>query len=356
MAKKPASRVLRILWWLVLLTSGAHALAVAGLLNAMNRCGEGDSLVSPLLYLPPQGWLLPLGVLFPLALFVCRWAVALHALAAGLVLMGFMNFHSLPRNYQQPAFATNELLTVITANFGQRTVKSLQPFIEEMAPDVIAFQEKTYRKKAFDRDYTGYTVKVIGEFTLASKLPIQAAALVPDLAFENRPVAARFELEYLGRRIALYSVHMPTPRAFLNVWRWRRIIAETLAGGGYFDPENRRDFKYYWDERFWLARGLLAVLEKEKLPTLVVGDFNTPDHGELYRLFAGRYTDSFALVGEGYGFTFPANAHVPVAGFRPWLRLDYQFADANWEILDCEVEPLIRAQHLAVAAAYRLKK
>ena len=79
------------------------------------------------------------------------------------------------------------------------------------------------------------------------------------------------------------------------------------------------------EELHRLARGLLEVLKNEKRPVIVVGDFNTPDHGGIYKMLAAEFTDAFATVGQGYGETFPGDVHTPVAGFRPWLRLDYQF-------------------------------
>ena len=356
MAAKPKPKSLRILRWLVALASGAHLTAVAAVLYALEHCGETQWRFSPLLYLPPQGWLLPLLALTPLALLLCRWAILLHGLAVIFVLLGFMHFHSPQEELKDNQYEAGEVLTVVTANIGQRKVNTLQPFLDEMDADVIAFQENLYREKSFDRTYTGYGVQIVGEFTLASKLPIRNAALVPDLEFEGRPVAARFELEYRHKPIALYNVHMPTPRSYLYELRGRGFLVESVLGGGLFAGEQQQDYQYYWNSRFELARGLLAALEKEKLPVLLVGDFNTPDHGALYQLFAGRFTDSFARVGYGYGFTFPGSTHTPVAGYRPWLRLDYQFADEHWQAVESNVEPLTHAQHLAVEASYLLKE
>jgi endonuclease/exonuclease/phosphatase (EEP) superfamily protein YafD len=347
--KKPHWRLRLIVTWGTVL----YLLALIGMTFTLEHCTERQWYYSPLLYLPPLGWLLPLVVLVPLALFYRQVMLLLHLLAVIIVFTGYMHYHAPPEDEKKAgADPVGPVLTVITANIGQRPPKTVQPFLDQWDADVIAFQEAIYREKAFTLDNPGYNVRVEGEFSLATKLPIKNSGIVPDLTFEGRPVCAWFELRFHNRSIVIYSVHMPTPRRYLMNLRGGGVMSELFRGGGMFSQEMQDEYKYSWDFRFNLMRGLLAFLEKEKRPTIMVGDFNTPDHGSLYKHFAAAYVDTFAAVGKGYGPTFPADVRSPLALYRPWLRLDYQFVDDNWRPLECAVEHLARAQHLAVAATY----
>ena len=143
---------------------------------------------------------------------------------------------------------------------------------------------------------------------------------------------------------------MPTPRTSLDTMRKTGVHGRFgLATDG-----EHGEFDYYWKARFELARGLLDALAQEKRPMIVVGDFNTPDHGELYKLFSSAMTDSFAAVGTGARATFPADVGGKLFELGPWLRLDYLFAGKGWMPIGCEVEPAVRAQHLAVMGRFQL--
>ena len=202
---------------LVFLMSVLYLLALCGVLYSLEHCTEQQWYLGALLYLPPEGWLLPLVILLPLALLTRPAVCLLHVTAMAVVYLGYMDARAFGREPNEVALQvnSNDVLTVITANIGQRRVKNLQPFLDRQQADVIAFQEVVYPPKAFLKTYPDYDVRVEGQFTLASKLPIMNSGIVPDPTFEGRPVAAWFELNYGDRPVVIYSVHMPTPRSFL---------------------------------------------------------------------------------------------------------------------------------------------
>jgi vancomycin resistance protein VanJ len=346
-------RLLRFARFLITWTSVAYVLALALVLYGLEHCTERQWLFGALLYLPPMGWLLPLAVLLPMAVMLRPSVCILHIAAATAVFFLYIAPHSLEKKVHATSRQTD--LTVITANIGQRNVKTLQPFLESHDFDVIAFQERAYNPGTLAAQHPDYNVRVEKEFTLASKLPINGSGIVPDLEFQGRPVAAWFELDFHGQFIVVYDVHMPTPRSYLWQLRGNGFWVGLRSGGGLIDTEGAREYEYYWTTRFELARGLLTALEQEKRPMLVVGDFNTPAHGGLYRLLAANLTDSFAVAGDGGGETFPESAG-RLSRLGPWMRLDYLFAGKDWIPLACEVEPRVRAQHLAVAGRYTLMK
>lgn len=350
MAPKKSNRPLKFvaLWGSLL-----YLLILGMVLYSLENCTEQQWYWGALLYLPPEGWLLPLLILMPLALLVRPWLCLLQLGAVVFVFVGYMDHHgpgskSLEVEVEQTE--SNAVLTVVTANIGQRNANLLERFLHSVQPDVIAFQEAGTFPKTFQKQFPEYDLQIQGEFKLASKLPIRNSGIVPDLGFEGRPVAAWFELEYLDRIIVFYSVHMPTPRSFLNEFSGDK----DETGGAVISQAARENFQAYWTARFDLARRLLATLRKEKRPMLVVGDFNTPDHGGVYRLIASDLLDSFAVAGSGGGDTFPANARGGYFQLGAWLRLDYLFAGRDWIPIECRVEPPVRAQHLAVMGRYHL--
>lgn len=350
--KEAPNKSFRPLRFLVTWTSVIYLLALAGVLYGLEHCSERQWFLGALIYLPREGWLLPLGALLPLGLLIRPVVCLLHAAAVALVLFGFDHSPTAPITAR--ATSTRPALTVVTANLGQRKLRTLLPFLKAQAPDLIAFQEVAVSRKGFSLEDAAYATRVEGEFSIASKLRIRNSGIVPDLTFEGRPVAAWFELEFEDRPVIVYSVHMPTPRSYLLNLRGNGFLASVMSGGGLLSDSAREEYQYYWSSRFELARGLLAALKNEKRPVLIVGDFNTPDRGGLYELFTAQWIDSFAAAGSGSGDTFPGDLHGRAAEFGLWLRLDYLFAANGWQPVECSVEPLVRAQHLAVAGTFEL--
>jgi vancomycin resistance protein VanJ len=318
-------------------------------LIAMEWFGEKNLVLSVLLFLPPQGFLLPLVVITPLSFLfqrkLCRWQLG----AVGLVSFGYMHWH-----WSWPVTAHGESLTLLTDNIGDRKLGTLQPFLESEQPDLIAYQDAFKLAGPLRKQSPGRFVTNHNEFVLISKFPIKSSGMVPEMVFHKRPLAAWFEVDYHGQSIIIYSVHMPTPRKYFSKLRGRGFLAEAIGGRGIYSGEVLDDYESFWQERIRLAKVLIALLAGEKRPFLVVGDFNMPDHGYLFHLFKPHLTDAFATVGSGYGLTFPGNSFNPLTLFGPWLRLDYIFTGKDWHPLSCHVEPSRNPQHRAVVAKLEL--
>jgi endonuclease/exonuclease/phosphatase (EEP) superfamily protein YafD len=101
-----------------------------------------------------------------------------------------------------------------------------------------------------------------------------------------------------------------------------------------------------------MARGLAAVFQRERLPYIVAGDFNTPDHGAIYHLFASQMMDAFTAAGRGWGLTFPGETGNRLTLFGPWLRLDFFFVGRGWKPIECRAEREHKSQHRAVLARF----
>ena len=78
-----------------------------------------------------------------------------------------------------------------------------------------------------------------------------------------------------------------------------------------------------------------AIAEEVKAavgPLIVLGDFNTTDQTENYRLVANQLTDVHHTVGRGFGFTFPTGLK-RIAGwfvFGPLVRIDLVFVSQHF--------------------------
>ena len=66
----------------------------------------------------------------------------------------------------------------------------------------------------------------------------------------------------------------------------------------------------------------------ENVPTVILGDFNTPPNSKGHDLLSQSLSDCFGAVGSGFGYTFRAD--IPV-----W-RIDYVWASK--ELVPCKAE------------------
>jgi endonuclease/exonuclease/phosphatase (EEP) superfamily protein YafD len=295
---------------------------VAGLvllLLGLEWWGERSWIFSVLLYAPIQTCLLPLALLTPLCLLF-RWRMVFwHILAMVILIFGYMTF----RWSSVPPPNGGELKAV-TFNFGESNRPQFMAFLAAEKPDVILLQDARNRGADLASKIPGMYASDLGQFAFLSKFPIQKAAVVDGVEIGGQPVAARYEIQFQGRTVAIYSVHLPTPRQQLSRFLGGRRIIGDLVGHGHREA-NYGNYREWIEERIRLAKELAKVFAEEKEPMIVGGDFNTPDHGYIYHLFASEMTDTFAHVGRGWGLTFPGSTHNPISFFGPWLRIDYFF-------------------------------
>ena len=347
------------------LLAGVWLAALVLLVVALGFIGERWPTTAVLLYWPPALWLLPGALLLPVAL-VRRdvWMALILLLSGGLWLQGLSGWRI--SFYPKTAAANGELkVSVITNNTGERGKVSLRPFKDRVQPDFLLLQDAPARARRYKKA-PGYEefphAEDAGEFTLVSKHPILRKELItrPPTALQRMmryPLAARFEVEVQGQRIAIYNVHGYSPRDHLQ----GRAMANTLISGvASWLPdtrwqENQARYAAFWNTQLTGMEHLVAKIQSETIPCLVGGDFNAPPLGAIHHHLTQHLQDAHAEAGRGFGYTFPGQTRNPLALFRPWLRLDYIFASSHWQCHTCEVEPDSPAQHLAVAATFTLQ-
>ena len=304
-------------------------------------------LLSLLLFAPGWGFLLPLVLLGPLALIRWQWRMLLLQLCCALlVLFGYTTFR-----WRERPLSTPGDIKVVSHNIGQGSTAQFTAFLRAEAPDVILLQDATSRGLPYPRLFPSYFASTMGEYVCISRYPIAKTSSVPDGNWRGRPIAVRFEITIDRRQVAFYSVHMATPRPQLRNFLSPAFVREVLKDRRW--PSEVEDYQRWLNDQAGRAEALAQRISSEELPVVVAGDFNTPDHGYIYHLFAKEMTDAFAKAGRGWGMTFPGGRDGETARSRPWLRLDYIFAGSEWNAVFCEPEEGTRSQHRAVVAILR---
>ena len=213
---------------LTVVTIGYFLLLIV-VLGVVRWRGESNWFFSAVLFLPAAFWLLPLVGLMPVQLLVRpRLCVATFV---AWVLVGFIYLDfcwSFSEEGNEPG------LTVLTNNIGQRQFRALAPFLLKERPDVIALQEIwSGGVRDLRKEFPDQFVSIVGECALVSRYPVRKSEYI-------RPFGARFEFDYKGQRVAIYQVHMPSPRSEFKKLRGarfdpgadrrRRILFKTGAG------------------------------------------------------------------------------------------------------------------------------
>ena len=347
--KEPDGLFRKLLRWIRWLLTGVTALywiSLVTILLLLEYVGEKHLTLAYLVYLPAHGWLLPIFVLAPVCLLFHPKLSLAYLPAVVLVLWFYMGYRV--SSWEEPDPGRG--FTILVNNTGQSGGNSLTPFIEQERPDIIALQEAG-RERQYREAYPELHVKAEGEFTLISRFPILSSELVKEVGWYDQPVMARFVVEIHGREVAIYNVHMPSPRDDLSKASGRAMLVGFAWGDGYLGQTKQR-LHEPWRARVLLAEDLAKWITTETLPVLAVGDFNMPDHGAVYNTISAGLTDSFAEKGKGYGFTFPGETRNPLTFFGPWLRIDYIFCGSDFEPTYARAEPHRKSQHRAVVASF----
>jgi endonuclease/exonuclease/phosphatase (EEP) superfamily protein YafD len=252
---------------------------------------------------------LPAYVCLAWAMWQRRWRLA----ACSGVIVAFHLLWVAPdflpaRRYRPPspdsASAEAPILRIFYANVWTEN-KQYEAMFEEIAaadPDVIFFNEfsvqweQAFVKSPLMHPYLNnlglprHRFSTIGLYT---RLPVSDLKL---FWTEHRPNCA-FDVLVGDRKVRLFCLHGPRP--FLQT-----------------------DYDYH---KFWTS--LMALLERQPEPLIVVGDFNATQYSEVYReLTSERLRSAHGDVGRGYATTWP-NGSIRV----PPIRIDHALVSPEVE-------------------------
>lgn len=327
----------------------AYGLFLA-LITALNGLGPDRWWLGAFnLYLPQVLWLVPVILLAPFALrFARRWTWVL--VLYGLWVCGpIMGFHWAFRIHKdtEPAGQT---LRVMTCNikYGRRDMASLIRDLDRHRPDVVFLQDVEYTMKgplgAFFRDWH---VCSYGQYVIASRWPLGRAEPFPPLSPGEQAFAVRTRLQFGATSIALYNVHLLTPREGLNALRIARKHPERL-------DESIQDLQENVERRLLQAGRVADLVRQEQGAIILAGDLNSPDGSLPYRALEGaRLHNAFNQGGWGYGFTY---GHFLLSGRLPWLprtswmRIDHILLSPGLRADRCWTGPAEASDHRPVYA------
>ncbi len=315
--------------------------------------GEKNLVTAFMLYWPPMLWLLPLLPMMGMALLFHRRSLFLQVAAA----VAFSSL-SLGWTWHGEKDRTEDSLTVMTYNRGQHGNHSLQPFKKATQPDLLVLQDAPGKATAFGRseDYSEFVeTRSLGEHTLLSRYPILEQSILPVQPPRTRNRAARFVIDWKGTRVAIYSVHLQTPREALQSYMRGSFLYGLVGLPGTPWEARRLKMQEFWDLQVQDVETILKAVRAETIPTIVLGDFNAPSSGYIHRLITRELADAHAEAGRGFGFSFPGSTRNPLSAGGPWMRIDCVFFTPQWEALNSITEPDRPSQHRAVVATLRLK-
>ena len=152
-------------------------------------------------------------------------------------------------------------------------------------------------------------------------------------------VFSRAEVEWVGQRIAVYSLHL---RSFGPARPW--VAPDRFDVGRWL-----RSLDSLRDDMVWRAQEAARfrmILDAERLPYLVLGDFNSTPHQWAYHHIAAGHADVLAKVGPPFARTFPDS--------RPLVRIDGVLASPHWRVVSARIGPEGLSDHRAVIAEVAL--
>lgn len=336
--------------------------AVALLALSFRFLGESNLCTAFLLFLPPAIWLLPGVLIWPVTLLL-RWRAALVlGVAALLIVVSQSGWRpgTAPAPVSKDQRAT-DVLVVLSNNRGQGGGNSLRPFKNHIQPDLMVFQESSARASSYlsDPGYGEFSHgETVGEFTLLSRFPVTPGRLLTWNGGPSTgafPYAARFEVDWNGRKIAVYVVHLRSPRGVLLALRWGGFLRGIPLPLKSWQERSQQETAF-WLDQIAMAEDLEHQVSADPLPCIVAGDFNAPHLGAIYRRLTRHLQDAHVEGGCGLGFTFPGETRNPLAFGGPWLRIDHVLVDSHWTAEFCWTEDARKSQHRAVAASLRWRQ
>ena len=295
----------------------------------------GDSLWFATLVLYGPRWLvlLPLVILFPLALINNRWLL-IPLIAGGLVAAGpFMGFNVPLHRTETDGVPIARVLTcnINAGNFGR---KPLADLIRKTNADIVALQECP-RDPGLSLPAGWQSVRE-GELIIWSRYPLQRGnslqALHPPHVWPRESMLC-CTVQTPKEALSFCTVHLPSPRYGLTTVLDRKTIL-SFSRRVLLEQETLH--------RLRISGEIFRAIGALPGPVVIAGDFNMPVDSPMYQDVWAGYENTFSEVGYGYGWTQRARYRgIPVV-----LRIDHVLVGAGLEASFSGVGPDIGSDHL----------
>ncbi len=290
---------------------------VLALYVAETYVAERNWLTTLVTYAPQQFFLIP-------SLLLLAWSLVARSgrtIATNVVVFLFVALTLVGFNIPLGrGGGSGPRIRVMTYNVhhGSYGAAAIARAVRALRPDVVCLQETIPYEKQPDpvaglrRLLPDWHCVTYGQLAMFSRYPIshREAHQAP---VDYWRVILEATVATPGRRLTIVNLHMRTAAHAESVMDHRGSLPAYLRNTAV--------------ARSMQMTRLLDVTRDMKGPLIVVGDFNTPPRGRLYRRMRGEFTDSFAASGWGCGYTFRAN--------MPVMRIDYIFARGGLHPVGC---------------------
>ncbi|MDT0607001.1 endonuclease/exonuclease/phosphatase family protein [Croceitalea rosinachiae] len=319
---------------LLLLTLFSYFFNVSGFLSVL-------SLAVPLLYVIN-------------AVFLCFWLVkrkTVLLISAGLLLISHIVFGSFYKiNFEDSNPKKKKELKVLSYNvwgFNKNEWirepnigDKITEFISKQNPDILCLQEHSRIRYQQLRQYTyrSETPKTIPKSIQAifSKFPIIDEG---SLNLPNTPNNVIFADILIGNdTIRVYNIHLQS----FNIVPNTEILTE--------EKTTKRTYKKInetFEKQLEQAKIIRDHMNSINYRKIIMGDFNNTQFSNVYRTINNNFQDSFLEKGSALGKTYE------LFGFP--MRIDYIFADNNFEFTSHTNFDIKLSDHYPVMATVKLK-
>lgn len=298
-----------------------------------------------------------------------KWLLfSIHLLAILLVAPRFLSFSSLP----SPHSNEEDTLRISSYNLGK--LESLtQPELAEKVgdvinvvdPDILCLQEflvryrgnplrfrnlpsvaamfdsLSYQVVASEKHEVSHSFKPV--FTNEDKLSMRVKeriALSDDNSHELHII--RTVVRWDGRDAAVYNVHLQT---FGERKPWSETALNPLNPG--FWSLFLSQYRDAFIDRAWQADKIAELIQKETLPFILVGDFNSTPHNWVYHRIASGLRDAYVEAGHKRKMSY--NARFPIA------RIDHVLLSEQWEVVGADILPFTYSDHRPLLVVIKFK-
>lgn len=255
---------------------------------------------------------------------------------------------------------TGEALTVATFNAGGGATylkggdRGMGKLLTEASPHVACIQElwvgysegpgaRTHAEVEAVIDSLGYEIVAPpppdghrGPPPIFSRVGFEESTVVGlSSGTEREPAGTivRAQLRWQGQSFVVYNVHL---QSFQTRRPWRNGNTFNIPAWITFIRGTSNAFIQRADE----AQQIRGMLEREELPFLLCGDFNTTPHQWAYARLADGLQDVYRTSGGFWGPTYPARL--------PLFRIDFILASKHWNVGDAKVGPHLPPDHRPV--------
>jgi vancomycin resistance protein VanJ len=282
-----------------------------------------------LTYMPQHIFVIPTLVLIAWAAFRREWKVA----AGNAVVFILFSFYFLGLNVPLPAASTPEgtPIRVMTYNilYGSGGAKQVARLAERQQLDLFCLQEANDPGESkgpvpeLQQLLPRWHLARSGEFATFSRYPIVSKRVHVASSDDGRGILET-AIVVAGQRLTIFNVH------FSN-----SINNESASSK---NPISRDAMEVRTEQ----LDDLLRATQATTAPFIIMGDFNTPPRGRIYRRLDSQFQDAFRAAGWGLGYTYRSNL--------PLLRIDYVFTSSAVHVRRCFVPNAEASDHSPVVA------